>query len=118
MQRALAASRQGFGTALADAGPMTGGLLTGHSHDYIGGTVRAPCAGDGVGLAFVAASCMSKLGEANRRAAAPWLCGYAPKRIANRYVAHNFYGEIKRYFRWVGGAPAPEPHEPPILKER
>ena len=20
-----------------------------------------------------------------------------------RYGAHNFYGEVKRYFRWVGG---------------
>ena len=23
----------------------------------------------------------------------------------HRYSAHNFYGEIKRYFRWLGGAP-------------
>jgi len=35
----------------------------------------------------------------------PWLCGYAREAECNRYVAHNFYGEIKRYFGWLGGAP-------------
>ena len=49
---------------------------------------------------------MSKLGGAQRRADVPWLCGYAREAECHRYVAHNFYGEIKRYFRWLGGAPA------------
>jgi hypothetical protein len=31
-------------------------------------------------------------------------------------VAHGFYGEIKRYFRWLGGAPAP-PEKSAGLKE-
>ena len=34
-----------------------------------------------------------------------WLCGYAREADCHRYSAHNFYGEIKRYFRWLGGAP-------------
>jgi hypothetical protein len=71
-----------------------------------------------LGLAFAAAFALSKLGDAKRRAAAPWLCGYVTEADCHRYVAHNFYGEIKRYFRWVGGAPAPETHEQTILKER
>ncbi len=25
---------------------------------------------------------------------------------AHRYVAHHFYMDLKRYLRWVGGAPA------------
>jgi len=58
-------------------------------------------------LAFLAARFISGLGSAPRRAAAPWLCGYAREAECNRYVAHGFYGEIKRYFRWLGGAPAP-----------
>ena len=31
--------------------------------------------------------------------------------------AHNFYGEIKRYFRWLGGMPRPQPGKPPAWKE-
>jgi formate hydrogenlyase subunit 3/multisubunit Na+/H+ antiporter MnhD subunit len=118
MQRALGASRQGFGAALFDARPMTGGLLSG-IHTTAAAALFVPLALAMVlGLAFAAAFALSKLGDAKRRAAAPWLCGYATEADCHRYVAHNFYGEIKRYFRWVGGAPAPEPHEPTILKER
>ena len=45
------------------------------------------------------------LTSASRRAAAPWLCGYVREADCHRYSAHNFYGEIKRYFRWLGGMP-------------
>ncbi len=118
MQHALGASRHGLGTALSDAGPMTGGLLTG-IHTTTSAALFVPLAlATVLGLTFAVAFAMSKVGDAKRRAAAPWLCGYAIEADSNRYVAHNFYGEIKRYFRWVGGAPAPETHEPPILKER
>ena len=48
---------------------------------------------------------LTKLGSASRRAAAPWLCGYVREADCHRYSAHNFYGEIKRYFRWLGGMP-------------
>ena len=118
MQRALAASRHGFGAALFDARPMTGGLLGG-IHTPASAALFVPLALAMVlGLAFAAAFALSKLGDAKRRAAAPWLCGYVTEADCHRYVAHNFYGEIKRYFRWVGGAPAPETHEQTILKER
>jgi hypothetical protein len=118
MQRALGASRQGFGSVLAGAEPMRGGLLTG-IHTTTSAALFVPLAlAMTLGLAFAVAFAVSKLGEAKRRAAAPWLCGYTTEADCHRYVAHNFYGEIKRYFRWVGGAPAPEPHEEPTLKER
>jgi hypothetical protein len=70
------------------------------------------------GVSFLSRTSALVLGDAKRRAASPWLCGYATEADCHRYAAHNFYGEIKRYFRWVGGAPAPEPHDEPILKER
>ena len=57
-------------------------------------------------LVFLLARFISSLGGATRRASVPWLCGYAREAECNRYVAHGFYGEIKRYFRWLGGAPA------------
>ncbi len=46
--------------------------------------------------------------SAARRAAPPLPGSAATSREADchRYAAHNFYGEIKRYFRWLGGAPA------------
>jgi hypothetical protein len=55
-------------------------------------------------VSFLIACGISKLGSARTRAAAPWLCGYAAEAECQRYIAHNFYGEIKRHFRWVGGA--------------
>ena len=70
-----------------------------------------------LGLAFLVARFISKLGGAERRAAVPWLCGYAREAESNRYVAHGYYGEIKRYFRWLGGAPAPPPAKSADLKE-
>jgi formate hydrogenlyase subunit 3/multisubunit Na+/H+ antiporter MnhD subunit len=53
---------------------------------------------------FLIAYGISRLGSAPRRAATPWLCGYAQATESERYIAHNFYGEIKRHFRWLGGA--------------
>jgi hypothetical protein len=63
-------------------------------------------------LAVLAVTCsmtyvISRLGHAPRRAAVPWLCGYAQEAECHRYVARQFYGEIKRYFHWLGGAPTP-----------
>jgi hypothetical protein len=93
---ALAASPQGFGKTLGGAPAFSGGLWTGlsgvESHSILG-------------LAFLAARFISRLGAAPSRAAPPWLCGYAREAECNRYVAHGYYGEIKRYFRWLGGAP-------------
>lgn len=105
---ALDASRHGFGSVLADAVPMRGSLLGGL--EMVNNTALfAPVALAVVlGLMFVLVRALSKLGGAKRRAAVPWLCGYAREAECHRYVAHNFYGEIKRWFRWLGGAPRAE----------
>jgi len=70
-----------------------------------------------VGFTFLLAYAISKVGSASRRAAAPWLCGYALDADCNRYVAHNFYGEIKRYFRWLGGRPQTTPVGQPATRK-
>ncbi|MGA2748986.1 MAG: proton-conducting transporter membrane subunit [Verrucomicrobiota bacterium] len=70
-----------------------------------------------LGLMFLVAHAISRLGQSPRRAGAPWLCGYAREAECHRYVAHNFYGEIKRRFRWLGGAPAAKPAASGQLKE-
>ena len=114
---ALAASPHGFGQALGGAAPAPGNFWAGlsgpGSHARFVPLVLLAV----LGLAFLAAGFISRLGGAPRRAAAPWLCGYAREAECNRYVAHGFYGEIKRYFRWLGGAPAPDVSSPnPNLK--
>lgn len=59
---------------------------------------------------FVFALLLSKAGGAVKRRASPWLCGYAQAKEENRYTAHGFYGEIKRYFKWLGtGKSQPSP---------
>jgi hydrogenase-4 component B len=105
MNQALSTSRQGFGATLADAAPMMSGSLSGL--DAVNGTALfAPLALMIVlALVFLVTYVISKLGGATRRAATPWLCGYVLEADCYRYSAHNFYGEIKRYFKWLGGMP-------------
>jgi len=105
MGHALNYSRQGFGATLADAAPMMNGPWAGL--DAVNGTALfAPLALMVVlALAFLVTYVISKLGGATRRVAAPWLCGYVLEADCYRYSAHNFYGEIKRYFKWLGGMP-------------
>jgi hypothetical protein len=106
IHRALAASPTGLGQALGHAPVMPGGLWTGLSGV---GACFAPLALLAIlFLALLAAWLISGLGGSTRRAASPWLCGYAREMESNRYVAHGYYGEIKRYFRWLGGARVPE----------
>lgn len=103
LQRALDSSRQGFGIALAANVPVDSGMLAGLS-EVTSAALFVPLALLGVlVVTFTLSFAISKLGAAQRRSAAPWLCGYAREAEANRYVAHNFYGEIKRYFRGRGG---------------
>ncbi|MGA2482092.1 MAG: proton-conducting transporter membrane subunit [Candidatus Acidiferrales bacterium] len=117
IQHALDASKQGFGTVMAAAMPMTNGPLRG----IWGFNEAARYAPLGIaavlGVTFLGAYGISKLGAATRRAEAPWLCGYVREADCHRYVAHNFYGEIKRYFRWLGGAPRPEAGKQPAWRE-
>jgi hydrogenase-4 component B len=116
MQHALGASRGGLGTTLANAFPMRSAPLTGLSEGN-SAAVFAPAAFAAVlAVMFLMVYGISKLGGASRRTAAPWLCGYAREAECNRYVAHNFYGEIKRYFRWLGGMPSA--HKTAALKDQ
>lgn len=102
MQRGLEASRGGLGTTLANAAPVAGGSLRG-IHGVQSDALFAPLVlGIVMALLFLLAYGISKAGGAPRRAAVPWLCGYAREAECHRYVAHNFYPEIKRYFRWLG----------------
>ncbi len=114
---ALAASPQGFGQALGHASPLPGNLWAGLSG--LGSrSIFVPLALMVVlGLVFLVARFISKLGAAPRRTAVPWLCGYAREAECNRYVAHGYYGEIKRHFRWLGGAPATQPEKTAEVKE-
>ena len=118
IQRALQCSRQGFGVVLADAASMKGSPLSGIANPASTALFAPLGLATVLLLSLAVAAAISKLGHAQRRAAAPWLCGYAVEADCYRYVAHNFYGEIKRYFRWVGGAAVQEAREEPVLKER
>jgi formate hydrogenlyase subunit 3/multisubunit Na+/H+ antiporter MnhD subunit len=109
----LASSPHGFGPALAGVAPAPVNLWAGISGAG-SGSVFVPLAVAAVlVLVFLLARFISRLGGAARRTAVPWLCGYAREAECNRYVAHGFYGEIKRYFRWLGGAPASQTEKSP-----
>lgn len=98
LQRALDNSRQGFGITLAANVPLESGYLKGVTA-VIPLALFVPCALLAVLVfTFLLSFAFSKVGAAQRRSAVPWLCGYAREAETNRYIAHNFYGEIKRYF--------------------
>jgi formate hydrogenlyase subunit 3/multisubunit Na+/H+ antiporter MnhD subunit len=103
MQLVLDTSRQGFGAPMANAAPITSGFSSGLA--FMPGTALfAPLIVLLLmGLLFWLVHAFVRLGRAPRRAAVPWLCGYAREAECHRYGAHQFYGEIKRYFRWIGG---------------
>ena len=107
LRAVLDASRQGFGATLADAIPMTTTAWlsadVAHGSAVIAPLILAALLGSMLLLSWL----VSRIGGAARRAAEPWLCGYARETDFNRYAAHGFYGEIKRYFGWIGGAPHP-----------
>ena len=101
------ASRHGLGALLADASPVTGhgwtGLIAGDSQ-----SLYAPLAVAAVvALMFVLARCLARLGCAQRRAAAPWLCGYASEAEIYRYRPSGFYGELTRLLDRLGIARRP-----------
>jgi len=116
MQMALHSSRQGFGGAMAGVSPMASGVLGGLAEAHSTALFRPLVLAGILVLMFLLAFGISRLGQAPRRAAAPWLCGYVREADCHRYVAHNFYGEIKRYFWWLGGAGHAQPAKPPAVK--
>jgi hypothetical protein len=115
LDASMDAGGQGYATALAKAASVQSGFGTG-VEQFQSAALFVPLVFALVlGVMFLVARSLSKLGSASRRAAAPWLCGYVREADCHRYSAHNFYGEIKRYFRWLGGAPRP-PGEQPSAK--
>jgi len=102
IREAFLASPEGLGTSIAAAAPKVGrwwiGLLAPHSSALFMPPILVIVLGFTLLLAFG----VLRLGGSTRRVDAPWLCGYAPESDCNRYVAHNFYGEIKRYFLRLG----------------
>jgi hydrogenase-4 component B len=109
---ALHNSRQGFGALLAYTSPLESGASLGLETTRGTGLLAPLALALLVGLMFLLARFLARLGGAQRQAAAPWLCGYATQAEVHRYSAHHFYGEIKRYFHWLGGAPRPSAPEP------
>ncbi len=108
IHRALDMSPQGYGTLLAHGISSANGSFAGIGLGN-GVAVFMPVVLLAViGVSLSLAVWTARLGKAPRRAATPWLCGYTLESECNRYVAHNFYGEIKRYFGWLGGMPSVE----------
>lgn len=104
-QLALATTPGGIGTDLASSSPLSTGPLSGITQIPATATFVPITAVAVLGITFLISYGISKIGGAPRRAAEPWLCGYAQEAECHRYVAHNFYGEITRHFRWLGGVP-------------
>jgi formate hydrogenlyase subunit 3/multisubunit Na+/H+ antiporter MnhD subunit len=117
MQAAMNASQHSYGVVLATVAPMRGDLMNGLQAINSSAAFAPVALAMVLALMFVVARLVSKLGAAQRRIATPWLCGYAQEADCHRYVAHNFYGEIKRYFHWLGGKPRPQPAKEAALKE-
>jgi formate hydrogenlyase subunit 3/multisubunit Na+/H+ antiporter MnhD subunit len=111
LERALSASRQGLASSLANTLPVMPKSFfvvqgAGSTALFVPVVLAAV-----VGLMFLVAYGISKLGSAPRRVASPWLCGYAREADCHRYTARNFYNEIERYFRWLGGSQHAGPYK-------
>jgi hypothetical protein len=104
VQRALDHSRQGLGVLLANANPLTAGGATGLFGADRQSVLTPLTIAAALGLMFLLARTLAKLGGSTRRQSAPWLCGYARETEQNRYQSRHFYGEIQRYFGWASGA--------------
>lgn len=111
---ALHGSRQGLGATLAAAWPVEGATAWGVTIRG-GGAVLVPAVlATVLAVGFLIARFLSRVGSARTRGAEPWMCGYVSEADCNRYSADGFYGELTRYFKWLGGAarPAPAAAEP------
>jgi NADH:ubiquinone oxidoreductase subunit 5 (subunit L)/multisubunit Na+/H+ antiporter MnhA subunit len=105
MQVALNTSDYGYGALLAAAKPMSGGAAAGMNAVSSMAMFVPVALLVVIGVMFMLVRWITRMGDAQRRTTDAWLCGYVREADCHRYVAHNFYGEIKRYFRWLGGMP-------------
>jgi len=101
----FSASPGGLGSSLAGAGFAQGSALAGV--EVLGGAavLRPLAVLLLLGLFFLLARGLARLGGAPRRASPPWLCGYAEEADCFRTSTHDLYGEVKVAFRLLGGAP-------------
>ncbi|MBV8052754.1 MAG: hypothetical protein JOZ80_16320 [Acidobacteriaceae bacterium] len=99
IQHAFLASPEGLGTSIAVAAPEIGRWWTGLRAPDSSAIFIPAMLAILLGFTLLLTFGISRLGGSSRRVAVPWLCGYATEADSNRYVAHNFYGEFKRYFR-------------------
>jgi NADH:ubiquinone oxidoreductase subunit 5 (subunit L)/multisubunit Na+/H+ antiporter MnhA subunit len=104
--KVLDTSRQGFGIALANGGPLQSRLSTGVSEVNATALFAPIMVAVVMLLTFGLAVIMSRIGHAQRRTAAAWLCGYAQEAECHRYIASSFYHEIKRHVFGGGVRPA------------
>jgi formate hydrogenlyase subunit 3/multisubunit Na+/H+ antiporter MnhD subunit len=109
LQAVLDTSRQGFALLMPAAAPIQTQGWTGLAQVPSAALFSPLVLAAAIALLFLLAHGLSRLGGARRRAGVPWLCGYAREAECHRYVAHHWYGELKRHFRWMGGAPQPAP---------
>ncbi|MCX8108728.1 MAG: proton-conducting transporter membrane subunit, partial [Verrucomicrobiae bacterium] len=101
--RALSTSHQGWGEEMA-AGLATVSRSLWGTGVSDGAACFSPVAiGLALGTGFAFAALLTGAGGAGRRAATPWLCGYAIENEHNRYRAHGYYWDVKKLFRWLGG---------------
>ncbi|HVO20869.1 MAG TPA: proton-conducting transporter membrane subunit [Anaeromyxobacter sp.] len=101
----LGASPGGLGSELAGSGFARGSALSGL--EVLGGAavLRPLAVLLLLGIFFLLARALAKLGGAPRRASPPWLCGYAQEADCFRTSTHDLYGEVKVALRHLGGAP-------------
>jgi formate hydrogenlyase subunit 3/multisubunit Na+/H+ antiporter MnhD subunit len=113
----LNGSRQGFADRLADSGAMRAGAVSGLNLAQ-GTALYVPLViAVMLAIAFLIARTFSKLGGSVRRTGDVWLCGYVREADCYRYNASNFYGEIHRYFNWLGCNPRPKARIEAVVKE-
>jgi len=104
----LTTSHQGLAGTLADANTISAGATSG-LNAIDGAALYVPVTiGIVIAIAFIIVYAFSKQGGSIRKSGDAWLCGYAKEADCYRYSASNFYGEIKRYFGWLGGNPRPQ----------
>ena len=105
VQHVLNASRQGLAALLAGTNPISGNYRDGLEAIGLSAVYMPVTVAVFLALAVLVVRFIFKAGGARRRAAVPWLCGYAREAECHRFASHHFYGEFKRCFRWLGGGP-------------